>query len=101
MVKFDTTDEEMVNIKNIIRRTKRMRPTRGTETDMLMDITAVHCNGNKLDLKKLLNADISTFEHDMLGIFWNIDRNTGKLRNHFVPQCSELSKIERKINDKT
>lgn len=56
--------------------------------DLNMDITAVHCNGNKMDLEKLLNADDFNFFHDIFGIMKNIDRKTGKLTNHFLPRCS-------------
>lgn len=53
-----------------------------------MDITAVHANGNPLDLQKLLTFDDFSFAHDVFGISRHIDRNTGKLMNCFLPRCS-------------
>lgn len=53
-----------------------------------MDLEACHCNGNPLDLEKLLNAPRLDFVHDVCGIIRHIDRDTGALKNCFVPRCS-------------
>lgn len=53
-----------------------------------MDIAACHCNGNPLNLDKLLNAPDFDFTHDMCGICRHIDRETGELKNCFSPRCS-------------
>jgi len=42
-----------------------------------------------LDFEKLLSFDDFNFYHDMFGIHNNLDRNTGKLKNHFVPRCAK------------
>ena len=60
-----------------------------TLMDYIMDITAVHCNGNPLRLEDLLAADNLDFAHDVLGIANNLDRKTGKLKNCFVPRFSK------------
>jgi len=56
---------------------------------LVMDLTATHCNGNKLKLKNFLNSDNLNFGHDIFGIINNIDRNSGKLLNCFLPRFSE------------
>ena len=53
-----------------------------------MDLTATHCNGNELQLDALYQADDFNFDHDIYGILANIDRNTGKLNNCFLPRFS-------------
>lgn len=53
-----------------------------------MDITAVHLNGNPLRLADLLAAEPFDFAHDLVGIFVNLDRRTGKLMNGFLPRYS-------------
>jgi hypothetical protein len=58
------------------------------KTDLMMDITACHCNGNPLDLEKLLAADDFNFLHDVGGIRRHLNRTTGKLLECFSPRCS-------------
>ncbi len=60
-----------------------------TKLDLNMDITAVHCNGNPLRLEALRDADDFNFTHDILGIRRHLNRDTGKLENHFRPRFSE------------
>lgn len=62
---------------------------------MSMDITAVHLNGCPLRLSELRNADDSNFYHDLYGIASNINRETGKLENCFLPR---YSRPERKVS---
>lgn len=54
-----------------------------------MDITACHANGNPLKLAELLKADKFNFSHDIYGINANLDHDTGKLLNNFLPRYSE------------
>lgn len=61
-------------------------------TDMEMNITATHLNGCRLDLLKLLSADDFNFYHDIFGINQHLDRNTGALRDCFVPRCAKPHK---------
>lgn len=57
--------------------------------DVSMDILAVHCNGNPLRLRDLLGADDFNFIHDVGGIMRHLDRDTGKLTNHFTPRFTK------------
>ena len=56
--------------------------------NLKMDIEAAHISGNPMDLKKLLSAPVGDFLHDVCGIIKNLNRETGKLENCFVPRCS-------------
>lgn len=63
-----------------------------TTTDIMsvsMDIMAVHTSGCPLKLQELLDADNFNFLHDVFGICRNIDRDTGKLQNFFLPRYAE------------
>lgn len=53
-----------------------------------MNVTAIHCNGNRLRLIDLLEADDLNFVHDVFGIDRHIDRDTGRLDSLFVPRFS-------------
>lgn len=89
MVEFNTTKEEDELINNIVKRVHTLHPGQFDRTTISMDITACHCNGTKLDLEKLLNFDDFNFNHDIFGINYHIDRNTGKLKNFFLPRCTK------------
>lgn len=56
--------------------------------DMTMDLEAAHADC-PLDLQKLLDADEVNFYHDVMGIFKNINRQTKKLENCFVPRFAK------------
>lgn len=58
----------------------------GDRLDWEMDLVAVHCNGIPLDLDRMLKADERTLRHDLYGIRRFIDRETGKLREQFLPK---------------
>lgn len=53
---------------------------------LAMDIEAVHNCGYPLDLRALLDAGAEDFTHDITGIRRYLDRDTGKLRDCFVPR---------------
>lgn len=40
------------------------------------------------EIDRLLNFDNENFKHDVFGIIYYIDRDTGKLKNCFVPRCA-------------
>jgi hypothetical protein len=92
-VNFDCTTEEGVIATEIARRAYSMAVESGLPVGedyilcIRMDIIATHMNGCPLDLQKLLDADDFNFAHDINGIYHNIDCNTGKLTNFFLPRC--------------
>lgn len=53
---------------------------------MSMDLQAVH-ETQTLNLQRLLDSDDIDFAHDVCGISYHIDRNTGKLTRCFLPRC--------------
>lgn len=58
------------------------------QRDAIMDVTAVHANGNPLRLAELAAADEQNFGHDVFGIRRHLNRETGKLENCFSPRFS-------------
>lgn len=54
----------------------------------LMDLTACHANGCRINLIKLLKAPDFDFAHDICGIRKNINRQTGVIENCFLPRCA-------------
>ncbi len=52
----------------------------------IMDITYCINGGCNLDLNGLLKADEMNFRHDIVGIHNNLNRQTKKLENCFVPR---------------
>jgi hypothetical protein len=68
-----------------IRHDVRMNALQRQALDWHMDVLAVHATVG-LDLQRLLDADDFDFRHDILGIYSELDRETGKLRDHFVPR---------------
>jgi len=90
-VKFNVTKKEMNLITAITMRAFDQEWI-ASQTDYLslnMDITAIHCNGNELDLERFLAADELNFFHDITGIMRHINRRTGKLKNYFMPRYSK------------
>lgn len=55
----------------------------------VLDITYCIEGGCNLDLNGLLNADEFNFRHDIAGIHNNLDRETKKLNNYFVPRFAK------------
>lgn len=73
-------------IRQIAERATRMWGGRANHIEVAMDITATHANGCPLDLKRLLEAKDFDFAHDIVGIGAHLDRETGKISDHFWPR---------------
>jgi hypothetical protein len=63
--------------------------------DIVMDITAVHANGNPLRLADLLEADDFNFAHDVCGIENCLNRETAELENFFSPRFSQRTSAKQ------
>ncbi|MGR3177814.1 MAG: DUF6874 family protein [Candidatus Anammoxibacter sp.] len=87
MINFNTTKADQKLITKIAQRAVKLNPDYDF-MDASMDVSAVHLNDCKLDLKKFIGFDDFNFGHDAFGIARHIDRNTGKLQNCFLPRCS-------------
>lgn len=81
------TKEDSVKIRAITQRVISLCETKNFE-HVSMDLTACHVSGNPLDLDKLAKFDAFDFIHDIAGIDRHLDRETGELRNCFLPRCS-------------
>lgn len=91
MLKMTETKEEYMIESKIADRAIAMAKqfdVRYEKLTALMDISACHCNGCPIKLQELLNADDTNFAHDIFGIRANINRQTGKLENCFLPRYS-------------
>jgi hypothetical protein len=88
VITFDVSKGEAVLIMNIARRAITAGLGGNDMLGMEMDITAAHANGCPLDLGKLLNFGDGDFAHDISGIRYHIDRETGKLGDCFLPRCA-------------
>ena len=86
MLSFTTTRKDTATIALIVRRAMKELKDRDTSLHLMMDISAVHANGCKLDLDALLKADDANFMHDIMGIRTHLNRETGKLMDCFVPR---------------
>lgn len=91
--KFDVTRKEQKIIQQIASRAMSLTVARENDPfkqiDVAMDVTAVHCNGCKLRLEALRDADDFSFAHDILGIRRHLNRDTGALENCFSPRFSK------------
>lgn len=90
-IKFNTTKEEDLLITKVVSKSKGLKLIKSKEdiSDLMMDLTATHCNGTQLDFEKLLLFDDFNFQHDIFGIQDHINRNTGKIEGGFLPRCSK------------
>lgn len=84
-VSFNTTTEEAQKISAIVARAKAIDPTVDMEA-LSMDIADLHVNGCPLDLDRFLAAELFNFVHDIAGIMRHLDRETGQLKNCFLPR---------------
>lgn len=101
-VSFDVTPDDRKLIAQIVDRAlgiiaehERMtlRDRRNRFSNLMMDLTACHANGNPLRLSDLLAADDFNVMHDVGGISRHIDHDTGKLLNCFVPRFSRRESV--------
>ena len=79
--KFTRADYE--RLKSIVDRVKGV-----DRISAMMDIEAANmvC---PLDLEKLAAFDKFNLMHDVFGIANNLDRETGELKNCFLPRCAK------------
>lgn len=80
--------EEILTIVEIAKRAEGMDLLLFDRMSLIMDIENVHAEIG-LKLNELLNADDLNFAHDIVGIQQNIDRQSKKLQNLFLPRYSK------------
>lgn len=79
---------EKMTIVEIAKRAEKMNLLMFDRMSLIMDIENVHAEIG-LRLNDLLNADDLNFSHDIVGIQQNIDRQSKKLQNLFLPRYSK------------
>lgn len=63
--------------------------------EMLYSLELAHVNSeNGIDLERLLNFPRYDFMHDMLGIWENVSRETGRMLNCFSPRSTNYKPKE-------
>jgi hypothetical protein len=90
-VSFDCPEAERKIIRQIARRAPDLYLEQRVDRpviDIDMDLVATHCNGNPLRLNDLLAADDFNLLHDVSKIARHLNRETGKLEDHFRPRFS-------------
>lgn len=97
-VKFNCTAEERALVTKIVARMAKMamevQPYSTFDgNSAAIDLEAVHCNDTRMDFENLLKADDFNFAHDVFGIERKLDRKTGKLKDFFLPRCTERKKV--------
>jgi hypothetical protein len=96
MIKFNATREESDMIAKIAKRAYTDFGCYLSLMEAVLDLEATHSNGNRLRLPELLeaaNKQTSDYVHDILGIYNNIDRRTGKLKNCFQPRFTDYERL--------
>lgn len=82
------TNEDINLISKIVERFYTLNPSEKIpRLDIEMDISACHLI-TPLDLSKLLDFPVFDFQHDISGIYNNILRDSGRMKNHFSPRSS-------------
>lgn len=89
---FHATKEESETIREIALRAVKLCPCYKSGTLIpCMDVEATHCNGTPLRLKDLAKASDFDFVHDLQGIYHHLNRETGKLKDGFIPRFAKTS----------
>lgn len=88
-ISFKVSKAEHKTIMAIADRATAMALTEDLDyprTEAAMDVTATHANGCPLKLSELLAAESFDFAHDVFGIRRHINRQNGRLEDHFWPR---------------
>lgn len=88
ILNWDISLEDRAIVLKIVHRAwPQVRDLYKSKLDLEMDIVAVHCNHMKLNLLRFAEASQMDFFHDIYGIKDHLNRQTGKLEDHFLPRC--------------
>lgn len=85
---FCASRYESFLIRKIVDRAVKNKAYKRDKLSTEMDLEACHCNGTPLDLTRLLNAPEFDFWHDLSGIRYHLNRDTGKLMDCFLPRMA-------------
>jgi hypothetical protein len=79
-------------IKRIVDRAEKLGQKFGRpmmRASIALDLVIAH-RQCPLDLQLLLDSDDGNFSHDVFGIMRHLDRNTGELRDCFIPRFARF-----------
>jgi hypothetical protein len=80
--------EEARRVGAIVKRAKAANLDRGRQdSDLTMDLVAARANC-PLNFERLLGSSDADFAHDIAGIIKFMDRETGELRECFLPRAA-------------
>lgn len=83
-----TTKKEDTLIIAIAKRVEKLLPDPVPSIAQInMYIAATHIYSGPLDLQQLLNSRDTDVIHDVYGMIYNLNKETGKLLNYFRPRC--------------
>lgn len=85
---FECSQQDTDHIAEIARRYHAIYSTLDL-SEIIMDLTACHCNGAPLKLRLLRGAADNWLVHDVTGIRRHMDRETGELRGGFRPRSAK------------
>lgn len=91
-INFDLPPEDFDTVCEIADRADASgltHPDRYSRITLIMDLCACHNHATPLDFKRLSEADGLNFNHDIAGIARHMDRETGQLRDCFVPRFAK------------
>lgn len=89
VVNFDCSETDRQLIAQIADRFMELctkYKTHHNRKDTIIDLTACHCNGCRLNLVAMFNGDDFNLLHDVCGITSHIDMATGELEGGFLPR---------------
>ncbi len=90
-VSFNVSRKDRTLIEKITKRAVQFCRKNRVDLDPVstnMDLAATHANGNPLRLRDMLESGSFDLMHDITGIALHINRETGKLEDHFLPRFS-------------
>lgn len=89
MVNWNAPEGDIRLAGQVANRAVKVWREMGRELDyqqISLDLVACHANGCPMDFAAMLAAGESDFVHDIAGIQRHIDRETGQLRDCFLPR---------------
>lgn len=95
-VSFKASAADLLTVRKIARRARELYLNAKTDrdvTDIQMDLLATHANDCPMDFDRLLAADDFNLMHDVGGIARHLDRETGKLTDHFLPRFAAKQSV--------
>ena len=93
MLSFRISREDAAHVEDIADRAlamaRRAKIDHLRKIDIVMDLTAAHANGCRINFAELAAADQFNLSHDVFGIMRHLNRETGQLEGFFVPRFSQ------------